>query len=84
MKQLDKVILLKKITNVDEAKAFIDELARCGKIFHFDDNPYEVEVLTPYEALHVDARVIEIFNLKNPNWGEHQDCYGYGLYKLNH
>jgi len=84
MKQLDKVILLKKITNVDEAKAFIDELARCGKIFHFDDNPYEVEVFTPFEAFNVDKRILEIFALNRPDWGEHEDIYGYGLYKLNH
>lgn len=84
MKQLNKNILLKKITNVDEAKAFIDELARCGKIFHFDDNPYDVECFTPYEAPQVDARMIEIFNIEESLWGEYQDSYGYALYKLNY
>lgn len=84
MKQLNKEILLKKITNIDEAKAFIDELAKCGKIFHFDDNPYEVECFTPYEALHVDSRVIEIFKIEFSKWGEFEDPYGYAIYKLNH
>ena len=83
MKQLNKVILTKKITNVDEAKAFIDELAICGKIFHFDDDPYEVEYFDAFEAFNVDKRILEIFALNRPDWGEYEDCYSYGLYKLN-
>lgn len=83
MKQLNKVIITKKITNVDEAKAFIDELAICGKIFHFEDDPYDVECFTAQEAFHIDARVTEMFKIKSSLWEEFEDPIGYALYKLN-
>ena len=81
MKNLSKDILLKKIETVEDAKKFIEHLSECGKIFHFDDDPIEIESFTPYESHYVSLRITELFN-KSFDWGEHDDCFGYALYLL--
>ena len=81
--KLDNTIKNRKITNLEEAKAFIDELKRCGKIFHFDDSPYDVGCFDQNEAHHVNSRVIEMFKL-NLDWGEYEDPYGYAMHVLYH
>lgn len=83
MKYLDKKILTKKVKTIEDAKAFIDELCRCEKMFHFDDDPCDVECFTPLEAHYVTLRMDEVMYNDEFDWGEHQDAYGYGLYKLN-
>jgi hypothetical protein len=83
MKLIDKTILLKKITTIKEAKEFIDELNNKNKIFHFDDDPFDVGCFTDYEAYYIDLRITELFN-DNLNWEEHKDPYGYALFVLNY
>lgn len=78
MKLIRKELLTKKIETVEDAILFIDELHECGKIFHFDDDPLEIECFTPFEAHHVDSRTTELLGIKD--WGEYEDAFGYALH----
>ena len=81
MNNLDKTILHSKIETVEQGKAFIEELHKKNKLFHFDDSPYDIGCFSSFEAYHVDFRMTELFKLSD--WGEYQDCYGYAMYLYN-
>ena len=81
MNELELNILESKITNIKEAKAFINELYLKGKIYHFDDDPLDCG-LPACEVPQIEARVNEMFNL-NLNWKEHEDIFGYALHLIN-
>lgn len=44
---LDYAILHQDIQDLDDAKTYIDMLARTGLMYHFDDGPFEIEWALP-------------------------------------
>ena len=73
-----------EITNIEQAKSFIEALVAEGKDFHFDDDPREIidygtgeRVFTDEEAKEISRRLDEMYTL---DWGTHQCPIGYVLH----
>jgi len=73
-----------KINNIEQAKAFIDDLADKGHLYHFDDDPKDClsglvskEIATEY-----GAKIQSIYEMQF-NWGNFVCPIGYALTKLN-
>ena len=73
-----------KITNIEQAKAYIERLVAEGKDFHFDDDPHEVidygtrqRVFSDKEADDVSQRLDEMATL---DWGNYECPIGYVLH----
>lgn len=71
MKPLD---LSQPLTTIDDGKAWIEALARSGRMFHFEDSPETIvtgldgkPLFSAHEARHVKARIAELYAF---NWGE--------------
>ena len=83
----------RKITNLDEGKAFVEELHRTGRMFHFEDSPDSIGhhdsigrwvwSFTPEECSHLTLRVAELYEL---DWSpEGEECpIGYALTVMGH
>lgn len=83
----------RKITNLDEGKAFIEELHKTGNMFHFEDSPDSVGnqdelgrfvwSFTPEECGYLTLRVAELYDL---DWSQAgQECpIGYALTVMGH
>lgn len=73
-----------KITNLEQAQSFIDQLAAKNHLYHFDDNPIEAlkGVVSSEIASMYGARIQEVYGL-NLNWGEYECPIGYALESLN-
>lgn len=74
-----------EITNIDEAKAFIQALHEGGMMFHFEDSPETignmvdgqwVRLFTDEEADDMAERVEELYALE---WPEHGCPIGFAL-----
>ena len=81
------------ITNLDEGKAFVEELHRTDNMFHFEDSPdsvchqdslgRQVWSFTPEECSHLTLRVAELYDLDWKPTGE--ECpIGYALTVMGH
>lgn len=77
--------LIKPIANLDQAKAWIEELAKSGLCFHFEDAPETVgnmrsgqwvDLFTKDEAATLRARVRELYAL---DWSKEVDGEGQPL-----
>lgn len=75
------VILSRKITTLEEAKAFIDGLVAVDAMFHFDDSPETIfgptgRLFTDEEAALVRQRLDEVYGF---DFGQHGCPIGYSL-----
>jgi hypothetical protein len=48
-------LLPKDVKTIHDAEAFLLALAKCDKMFHFDDDPHDIACFSPEEAEVVDA-----------------------------
>lgn len=83
----------RQITNLDEGKAFVEELHRTGNMFHFEDSPQSIGntddlgrwiySFTQEECGHLTLRVAELYAL---DWSPAaQECpIGYALTVMGH
>lgn len=71
------------ITDIDTVNSFIDNLIANDKLFHFDDDPFEIigkgsePVFTVEQAFAVNARIAEICSLNLLEY-----AFEYALIKL--
>lgn len=68
-------IYLKKITTIEEAKAFIDLLYADGTMWHFDDSPSECGFSKTFASILTD-RQVELWNVAEDTGFDH---FGYAL-----
>ena len=58
-----------ELKTVKDVEDFILGLAKEGKIYHFDDDPHDIEIFTPEEADAIDAKMDSAFEICEQAYG---------------
>jgi len=66
------------LTTLAAAKGFIQAMVTAGSVFHFEDDPHDIESFTSEEADDLTQRVAELYSF---SWGTRFKCpIGYALH----